>query len=86
MGALSLSFGPKHQMGRDVIAFEDLSTFGPRFLGLGGKKRVRGGKPDLRPDPGPTSLLISRASHVLNLLISRPPGDSSTSGPNIRQL
>ena len=83
MGALSLSFGPKHQMGRDVIAFEDLSTFGPRFLGLGGKERIRGGKPELHSDPGPSSLPISRTSHVPSLPISRPPGDSSASGPNI---
>ena len=86
MGALRPSFGPKNQRGRDVIAFENLITFGPRLLGLGGKKTVRGGKPELRPDPGPTSFPMSRASHVLNPPISRPPGDASASGPNVGHM
>ena len=85
-GALPLSFGPKNQKGRDVIAFENLGTPGPRFPGPGGKKRVRGGKPELSPDPGRSCPPIPRTPRVLNLPISRPPGDSSTSGPNIRQM
>ena len=38
MGVLPLGFAPKCQRGRDIIAFEDLSTSGPHFFGLGDKK------------------------------------------------
>ena len=77
---------PKNQKGRKVISLQRLSTFGPHFFGLGGKKRVRGGKPELRSDPGSSSPPISRASRVLNLPISRFPGDSPASGPTVRQM
>ena len=75
---------PKYQMGRNEIACDDLRTSGPHLFWTRRKKKgVRGGKPERRPDPGPSSLPISRFSRLLNLPFPRSPGDPPASGPNI---
>ena len=69
---------PKYQKGRNVIAFEDLSTSGPRFPGLGGKKGSVAANRNLARTPDPR---VSQAPDLHVSSICQIPGSPGIPPP-----